>query len=698
MGAGIPLATALFAPRRVALVGASADEKKTGARPHRFLKKHGFRGEILPVNPGRSEIFGDRAWPDLASIPGDIDHAFILLSGRDAVAAVQDCARRGVAVASILSGGFADGGAEGQAMQRELLDAARASGMRLLGPNSIGVIGTDPPLALTANAALALDRLTPGRLGVVSQSGSLIGALLSRGEARGIGFSKLVSVGNEADLAVGEVADLLVDDAGTDAILLFLETLRDGERVAAMARRAHAAGKPVIAYKLGRSKIGQELARSHTGAIAGSDATFDAFCQAHGIVRVGMFESLIEAAQLLIGRKPVTGRRVAVATTTGGGAAMVVDSMAMKGIEIAPPPAELVQWLKSHRIDVGHGKLVDLTLAGARPDIVQGTISRLLADPANDAVLMVVGSSAQFQPDLAVAPLTRFAAAGKPFAVSLMPAAERAVRLLTEAGVAAFRNPESCAEALACCLLRTVPRQGTTIRAGEAALAALSDGLAKGFDEARATALFAALGVPVAETRTAATPDAAGDAAGALGGPVVLKILSADIAHKTEVGGVALGLDGAASVRDAATSMLARVRAHAPAARIDGFLLQRQERGLAEVIVGFQRDALVGPTITVGLGGSLAEIYKDAATRLAPVDAAEALDMIAEVRGLATIRGYRNLPAGDVAALAEAVAALSWLADPAFAAIGEAEINPLIVRPEGKGVVAVDGLVISRSA
>ena len=210
-------------------------------------------------------------------------------------------------VASILAGGFADAGAAGASMQDDLVRIVRETGMRLVGPNSIGTVSTDPAVALTANAAFAVDKLRPGKWGLVSQSGSLIGALLSRADARGIGFSRLISVGNEVDLAVGEIADMMVDDPKTNAILLFMETLRDGERLARAARRAHAAGKPVIAYKLGRSDIGQELAKSHTGAIAGSDATFDAFCRRHGIARVSMFELLVDVPALLVDRPPAEG-------------------------------------------------------------------------------------------------------------------------------------------------------------------------------------------------------------------------------------------------------------------------------------------------------------------------------------------------------------------------------------------------------
>ena len=691
------LFASLFEPKRIALIGASADVTKTTSRPQRFLRKHGFAGEILPVNPSRSEILGEKAYKDLDAIQGNIDHAYILLNGAAAVSALAACGRRGVKVASILAGGFADAGAAGASLQDELAKAVRESGIRLVGPNSIGTVSTDPPVALTANAAFAVDKLRGGKWAVVSQSGSLIGALLSRADARGIGFSRLISVGNEVDLAVGEIADLLVDDPKTAAILLFMETLRDGERLARAARRAHETGKPVIAYKLGRSDIGQELAKSHTGAIAGSDATFDAFCRRHGIARVSMFESLIDVPMLLANRPSSRGKRVAVATTTGGGAAMVVDNMAMAGLDIADPPRALVDWLKPLGIAAGEGKLIDLTLAGAKPEIVAGTIERLLADDGNDAAIFVVGSSAQFNPELAVEPLLRFAKSAKPFAVALTPSAEKSLGLLTAAGIPAFRHPESCAEAMALCLLRQAPRPlPRTVEPSTNALGALEAGKVSGFDERRAADLFAALGVPMAKSM--AVPDAKRIAAavGEVGAPVALKILSADIAHKTEAGGVALGLPDGQTAAVVARDMERKVKAYAPRAKLDGFLIQKMERGLAEVILGFRRDPLVGPTVTVGLGGVLAEIYKDASTRLAPVDEAEAREMIAEVKGLATVRGYRNMPMGDVAALARTIAAFSTLAHKTFADVVEAEINPLLVKREGEGVVAVDGLVVLR--
>lgn len=250
---------ALFAPRGIALYGASGDPSKNTARPQRYLRKHGYRGLIRPINRTRSEVLGETAYPSLAKAPGEIDQAFIMVPSEDVPAACEECFARRVPVVTIFTDGFGETGAAGRAVERQLVAGARASGVRLLGPNSIGLISTDPATALTVNASLELERLPVGPLAVISQSGSLIGALLSRGAARGIGFSRLVSVGNESDLSVGELMDLLVDDAQTGAILLFLETLRQPGQIERAARRAFDAGKPVIAYKLGRSSAGKSV-------------------------------------------------------------------------------------------------------------------------------------------------------------------------------------------------------------------------------------------------------------------------------------------------------------------------------------------------------------------------------------------------------------------------------------------------------
>jgi acyl-CoA synthetase (NDP forming) len=590
-----------------------------------------------------------------------------------------------------LSGGFADAGAEGAARQARLVARARALGVRLLGPNSMGVIDIPGRVPLTVNAVLEIDALPAGTTSVVSQSGTMLGSVLSRGAPRGLGFSKLISVGNEADLGVGELLDMLADDPATQVILLFLETVRDSARLAAAARKAHAAGKPVVAYKLGRSRLGEALAHSHTGALAGVDAAIDAYFRDCGIVRVDLLEALIEIAPLLCGRSPPGlshAARVAVMTTTGGGAASVVDRMGTLGLETAAPDAFLRARLSALGVRNLDSPIIDLTMA-ATDKRYADVLETLLHSPACDAVLAVVGSSAQFHAQLAIEPILRSSGTRKPLVAFLTPHAERSLALLAEHGIAAFRTPESCADALAAFFAWRTPRRVPDQAAAQSRPEWPGELPTRGrLDEAQALALFFTLGVPSVESAIARAPHYEHG----LAYPVAAKILSPDIAHKTEAGGVALNISSRSEFDEQVRALLASVAATQPAARVEGIIVQRMEAGLAEVIVGYRHDAMVGPLVLVGAGGALAELYSDYALRLAPVSEEEAATMIEEVKGLATLRGYRNLPRGDIGALAKAVAAMSRLALLPGQPVAEAEINPLIVK--SKGVVAVDGLVV----
>ena len=656
------LARALFAPRSVALIGASGDAAKNGARPLRFLRKHGYAGRVVPINASRDEVQGERAYRSLAEAPGEIDHAFIMTPGDSVESAIEACGARGVPVATVFSDGFADAGAEGAAREQRLIARARALGVRVLGPNSMGVIDVPGRVALTVNAVLEMERLPAGTTGFISHSGTMLGTVLSRGAARGLGFSKLVSVGNESDLGAAELIELLAEDPATRVILLFLETVRNAAALAAAARRAHSAGKPVVAYKLGRSRLGAALARSHTGALAGEDAALDAYFRDCGIVRVDQLETLIEIAPLLAGRAPPDLSRAprdAVVTTTGGGAASVVDRLGLAGIETVAPRSD--------------SPIIDLTMK-ATAEQYTAVLDDLLGSAGCDGVLAVVGSSAQFHPQLAVEPIVRSKKNAKPLAVFLTPHAERSLALLAERGIAAFRTPESCADALAAYFAWRSPRTVPAVNVrwpGELPQRGR-------FDEAQALALFASLGIEVVEHAVATGPGYEH----AIAYPVAAKALSADVVHKTEAGAVRLGIGDRADFEREAKAMLG----HFPTAR--AVLVQRMESGLAEAIVGYRHDPLVGPLVLVGAGGTLAEVYRDFALSLAPVSEDEAMAMIAKVKGFALLRGYRNLPRGDLRALAKAVAAVSRLA---ATRVAEAEINPLIVKRDG--VVAVDALV-----
>ncbi len=687
------LAQAVFAPRAIALIGASGDERKNTSRPQRFLRKHGYAGRIVPVNPGRDEIFGEKAYPDIASVPDAVDHAFIMVPADAVPAALEQCVAKQVPVVTVYSDGFAETGAEGREKQARLTAIVRGSRTRLVGPNCIGLMSTQTHLALTVNAVLEKLAITPGGLAIISQSGSMMGGLMSRGLGRGVGFSKLISVGNEADLGVGELTDLLVDDPHTDAFLLFMETIRDGEHLARAARRAFETGKPVVVYKLGRSEAGQDLAASHTGAMAGTDEAADAFFRAHGMLRVDNLETLFELPALVKGRRPSPRHRVATMTTTGGGAASVVDRIGTYGIDIVAPADAVIAQLAQQGIRIGRSRITDLTLAGAKKEIYGGVLNALLASDHCELVLAVVGSSAQFQPQIAIEPIIEADARGKALAVFLAPHAEASLKLLANAGVAGFRTPESCADAIRAWRdwVPPVAFPAPDARQIDAARKRLAAAPQMQLNEQEACAVFGALGVTQAQSEVISGPDQATSVAF----PVVAKILSPDVAHKTDAGGVALNIPDAAALRHAAQDILTQVRARHPDARVNGILVQRMEKGLAEVIVGYKHDPQVGPVVVLGVGGTLAEIYRDFALRLAPVTVEEAANMIDAVKGLALIRGYRGLPRGDCAALAQAVSAFSQLA--ALENVTEAEVNPLLVRAEGEGVVAVDGLIVRRA-
>jgi acyl-CoA synthetase (NDP forming) len=672
---GISLAQALFSPRSVALVGASGDEAKNTARPQRYLRKHGYAGKIFPINATRPMVLELPAFKTLEEVKEKIDHAFIMV--QDVEAALEDCGRKRVPVASVFTDGFADAGPEGAARQARLVARARELGVRLLGPNSMGMVNLPGRIALTVNAVLEMESPPAGTTSIVSQSGTILGTVLSRGAARGLGFSKMVSVGNEADLGVGELVELLAADPETRTILLFLETVRDAARLAAGARAAHAAGKPVVAYKLGRSKLGERLARSHTGALAGEDAALDAYFRDCGIIRVDMLETLIEIGPMLAGRKPpdlARTPRVAVVTTTGGGAASVVDRLGTLGIETAAPGSD--------------SPIVDLTM-GRKSATYGAVLEELLEFPGCDAVLAVVGSSAQFHPELAVEPILEAAhgakRAARPLAAFLTPHAEKSLAILAEAGIAAFRTPEACADAFRAFFSWRTPRKCRN----ESPVEWPEDIPRRGsLTEAQALTLFAAFGVPVVESALARAPDFAHS----LPYPVAAKIVSAQIAHKTEAGGVALGIRDRRELEEKIQNLQKAVPGHP----LEKILLQKMESGLAEAIVGYRDDPVVGPLVMVGAGGTLAELYNDVVLHLAPVDEAEALGMIGRVKGFAVLRGYRGLPPGDLKALARAVAALSRLALAAGRPVREAEANPVIVKPDG--VVAVDALAVMKEA
>jgi len=681
------LRDALFSPRSVAIVGQSDDASKAAGRPLKFLRRIGYAGRVYPINPRRETVLGERAWPALAALPEPPEHAYIVTPTQAAVAAVEECGALGVKVATVLADGFAEAGAEGMARETRLRETCARTGIRIVGPSSLGVVDLRTRVMLTANAAFDEKDFPLGRIFAASHSGSMIGALMSRGKARGTGFAGFVSVGNEVDLSLGEICAATLDDPDIDGYMLFLETMRHADTLRRFALSAAERGKPIIAYKLGRSDAARELAVSHTGALAGEDDVADQFLRSCGIARVDTLEGLIEGLPLL-SRVPAAARggrkRVGVVTTTAGGATMVVDPLASRGVTVEPASTATLARLAAAGIEVKPARLVDLTIAGARYETMKATLDILTAAPEFDLVLAVIGSSARSQPEITVRPIIDSAGAARPLAAFVVPDAPEALAMLSHAGVPNFRTPEACADAIAAALSRQPPRP---LPARSAALVASNGPV---LDELAAGALLDRLGIARApsvalEVGIARAPPLP------FAYPVAVKVLCAEIAHKTDVGGVALGVADGEALLAAIQKIAATVAKRRPGTRLARVLVQPMVSGLGEVLLGYRVDRDVGALIMVAAGGVLTEIARDRSLRLAPIDLATAHEMIAEVRTLIALAGYRGRPAGDLDALAHAIVALSRLADDA--SIAEAEINPLIVRPAGEGVVAVDALV-----
>ena len=686
----------LLKPRSVAIVGASADATKTSGRPVSYLVKHGFAGDIFPINPKVERIGELRCYPDVASLPAVPDVGIVLLGAEHAHVAVRALAARGAAAAIVLASGYTETGEAGARRQQQLIEAAGS--MRLLGPNTIGLVNLTDHIVLSASGALEMDQFPVGAIGVVSQSGGILGSLLSRAAARGIGLSKLISTSNEADLEMADFIDRLADDEATRVIALYVETVRNPDKFRAATLKAARAGKPVVAFKIGRSQAGAQAAVSHTGALAGTDRMYDALFRQTGVIRAQTFDALLDIPAALATGRVLRGRRVAILTSTGGAGTLVSDSLGVAEFETPAPDAATAAALRA--LQTGdHAALdrnpIDVTLAGLQPDLLRGAIRALLASPSYDALAIIVGSSGLAMPELMAGAIQDcLPLSDKPVIAYVSPHAPEVGAVLTKRGVPAFSIAESCTVALAGMLEASRWRAPGAMPLG-AAPVSVDDLPAGSLDEAQAKQLFARFGVPCARDLVVTSPAEAEHAAREIGGPVVLKILSGEITHKSDVGGVAVNL-AAEHVGERLTAMAAQVQARA-GVRPQRFLVQPMVTGGTELILGMHRDPL-GTAILLGMGGVTAELFRDTVMRLLPqhggLSREDALEMARELKTWPLLDGYRGRPKADVESLAAAIVAFSQMVAQLGDRLIEAEINPLFVLPAGQGVSAADGVVV----
>jgi acetyltransferase len=691
---------AIFAPRAVAVIGASPDPARLGHRVLRNIIDHGYAGRILPIHPQATTILGLPSYPKVSAAPGPIDLAVVVVPARAVLDVVEDCGRAGVAGLVVISAGFKEIGGPGRALELQLLERVRHYGMRMIGPNCLGIIDTTTRL----NASFAALMPAAGQIAFMSQSGALCTAILDWSAGRGIGFSRFVSLGNKAD--VDEVA--LLRSWGADptnrVILAYLEGIADGPAFIAAARDV-TRHTPVIAIKSGTTAAGTRAISSHTGALAGSERAYEAAFDQSGVLRARSMQELFDVALAFAYQPPIGGDRIAIVTNAGGPGIIATDAIERSGMRLAElGDATLARLRAGLPPAASCANPIDV-IGDARADRYEVALAAALADPGVDAALVLFTPQAGSEPERTAEAIACLAAQhGKPVLTSYMGAASigPALAILNQRRIPNYAFPEQAVAAL-----RALVHQHAwcTRPAGERVSFAV--------DRERVRALFArvraagrielgeiearevldAYGMRLPRSELAHSPEQAATLAAQIGFPVVMKISSPDILHKSDIGGVRLGIADAAAARDAYEVIEYRARTYSRDAAIWGVLVQEQVRRGREVLVGVSRDPQFGPLIGVGLGGIYVEVLQDVAFRLAPLTREEVREQIRSIRSYPLLRGVRGDPPADLAAIEDVVLRVAQLVDD-FPEIVEMDINPLMVYPNSEGAMVVDARII----
>ena len=694
----------LLHPRSVAVIGAADSEEKWGGRIMLHLKKHGFAGAIAPVNPRRPEILGLPSFPAIASVPYPVDVAVVAVPAERAVDAVRECAAAGVGACVIITAQFAELGGEGVVRQRAVADIARQTGMRLLGPNCLGLINAHHKAALSPSLSLStMTHLPPGGIGVVSQSGALMGSLLIRGFDIGAGFSSCISVGNQADLELCDFFEYLIDDPATQVICLYLEGLRDAQWFVALAGRAQDRGKPVLAAKAGRTAEGARAVQSHTASLAGSYAVVEAVCAQHGVVLMRDARDLLACADTIIRQGRMRAGGVAVFSGSGGSGALWTDAIHESGLRpgrlAGDTRSRLGELLPATHCDlpIDLGVIGHATGTPAYAEALMQTVSTVMSDPDVGAGFYVMTT----QPDTEVAARAASCAgiqSGKPllFVNAAGSSGEAARRILREQHHLSFDTPDEALRTLVALATDFALRCAYRARIGEAAPASpaagapdLEDLPSGALTEVEAKSLLARFGVPVTREALATTAREAAAHAERIGYPVALKGSARGLVHKSDAGAVRLGLGDATAVEAAFNEIRdALSRAGYGPERYLGCLVQEMVDADAELLLGVRHDPQFGPVVVIGTGGILVELLHDVRLLPAPFGHGEALAALRGLRLFPLLDGYRGRPRANLDRIAEAAVRVGTMAVALGPALEDLEINPLMVR--GSRVVAAD--------
>ncbi|MEO8714966.1 MAG: acetate--CoA ligase family protein [Acetobacteraceae bacterium] len=694
-----------FWPRAVAVLGASPDPHRIRGLLLRHLRANGYEGRIVAVNPSYTDIDGLACHPSLAAAGGEIDVAVVAIPASGVAEAAEDCARAGVKFMIVISSGFAEEGGAASDMQARLLEVAHRTGLRIAGPNcegywnALGRISTtfSPTVEVKPNEivpALVSER----RIGVIAQSGGIGFSLFNRGKAAGLGFSYVMTTGNESDLTAADFLDYMVRDDRTHAVMLFCETIRDGARFTEAAEEARRRGKPIVAIKVGRSEAGSRASASHTAALSGSHAAYRAIFQRYGILEAEDPDEAVAIAGMVLTCKPPAGRRVGIITVSGGGGAWIADTLAAHGLSIPTLSADLQARIRTLIPSYATAQNpIDVTAQGGNTGpVVVRVLEMLEASTEVDSIVLVSSLASETRVMLdpeRVRPLIE--AAAKPVAVwSYTIPSAFGRRQAAACGLFVHTDLRACGIAMDRLAAYGEALARPPIPAAPIAHQANIPPGGGTLPEYRAKAL---LGLPNAHEHLAGSATDAGAAAEALGFPVALKIQSADIAHKTEAGGVRLNLRDRAEVEAAHAVMLDAVRRHKPDAVIDGVLVQRMAPNGFEFAVGMVNDPTFGPIMMVGFGGTTIELFGDVAHRPAPLTETDASAMIRALRSARLLEGFRGAAPVDIAPLARLVAHLSQTAIAHRGRIVEMELNPVILHADNSGLTVADALLTLRA-
>jgi len=696
-----PALDTILKPRSVAVVGASATPGKIGYSVVNNLLKDGYQGKIYPINPTASEILGLKVYPSVLDVPEEIECAVITVPAKLVAGVVDECGKKGIKGLSVITSGFGEVGRHD--LEDELVETGKKYGCRILGPNIVGVLSNSYGMNASFAPFLPLD----GKASLISQSGALVIAIDASTYVRHIGFNKLISIGNMADVDFADLIEWLDEDEDTTAISLYMEGLKEGRRFMDVCRKAH---KPIIAVKAGTSEHGAAAAASHTGSLAGAAKVYNAALLQAGIVQASDLDNLFDRTLMLSLQPPMKGDNLLVITNGGGVGVLATDAAEKYGVPLKFAPVEVQEEMKKYMPEFGSAKNpVDLTgMAGT--DWYYKAAKGAYPHPWVDGLVILYCETAVSDPEEIAKGLKQAidetGIQDKPVCVSMVGGerSSRAMQWLVKNGIPAYGAPDIAMNAMAA--LREYARMKEIISEGvdkfavgnrNDALKIIQQARADNRDsltEIEAKEVYAAYGLPVTETRLAKTEEEAVKLTQEIGYPVVMKIVSPDILHKSDAGGVKVNLRDEKSVREAYHTILDNAKAYKANARIHGIAIQEMAPWGTEVILGSVNDPTFGPTMMFGLGGIFVEVLKDVTFRVAPVAVSQASRMLGEIRGAPILAGVRGESPRDKIALAETICAYSMMIVDLADEISESDANPVLVYEEGKGVKVVDARII----